>query len=77
MSVVAIGRPTTDDALIQDMVAHIKDVLAEAERGDLSGLVIVAARPDQTFRLAKLGVDRRLQTVGFLMQAVHDLLAEG
>ena len=75
-NIVALERPTTDEALQRRMVETIREVLSLAERGHLSGVVMVPIKHDHSFRVIKSGPIRKLVTVGMLAQAQHDLLAQ-
>ena len=70
----AIGKPPVDEASRQEMVKLIKQLLIDAEAGDLSGLIFIEIRPDFTFRTTKCGPLRRIHSAGFVAQALHNLL---
>lgn len=69
-----LDNPESDQALQRKMADMIREVLAWAERGEISGIIMVPMKSDQTFKVMKAGSIRRLQSVGYLAQAQHDLL---
>lgn len=73
-NIVALERPSTDEALRTGLLDLLDRSRETVLAGETSGAVIVLIRPDGFFQLEKAGSPSRLMTVGYLMQAVHDLL---
>lgn len=71
MPIAPVLKPV-DEQLRDQMVAYLKEVLAQAENGELDALVVVEMSNNQ-FRIRRRGNLRRTQVIGFLMQAVVDL----
>lgn len=71
MPIAPVLKPV-DEQLRDQMVAYLKDVLTQAEKGELDALVVVEMSNNQ-FRIRRRGNLRRTQVIGFLMQAVVDL----
>ncbi len=73
--VVALDRPGTDEALKRDLVTAVKRVLEMAENGEICSIVMVPMKPDHSFKVMYEGTLRKMQVMGILTQALHDLAA--
>ena len=71
-----IGKPTVQEELKAKLLEVATDLVRLVESGEVIGLVAIAVRPDRGFRAYQSGDINRIETVGLLETAKHDLLHE-
>lgn len=69
--IVSLHRPEPNAKLI----ASLKEMLAEAEAGTITGIVGIRLRPDNGFCFYRSGDCSDLELAGALVFAQHDLVA--
>jgi hypothetical protein len=67
---LALVRPEPN----KDLVVELRELLEQAERGEVTRCVIVKLRPDHSFAVTVTGVGSDLVAVGALAFAQHDLM---
>lgn len=71
MTNVAIFKRPVDP----DVVAYLKDMLARAESGDVTGVLVVAQEGEGvTYTIA--GIRDRMTVLGYLSHAMHKLQSD-
>lgn len=71
----SIGKATVHDEDKSSLLEALAAVTALAEKGEIAGMVLVGVRADRSFAVWQTGDLKRIETVGLLAQAQHDLLA--
>jgi hypothetical protein len=71
-----VGKPTVQQEFKERLLDVARQLVADIENEGISGMVCVAVRPDRSFAVYQSGDINRIETVGFLETAKHDLLHE-
>ena len=74
-NLTVLDKPTADETLRARMVESMQEISALCEQGEIHAFVAIVIRADGSFRVIKDGELRRINTVDYLAQAQHDLLA--
>jgi hypothetical protein len=70
----ALGKPTAQEDTKARLAEVTKALLESTENGDVIGFIGVVLRPDRTFSIYQSGDLKRLEAIGMLETAKHDLL---
>jgi hypothetical protein len=71
-----IDKPTVQQATKARLVEVASQLVMDIAEGLICGMVCVAVRPDKTFCIYQSGDLRRIETIGMLETAKHDLMHE-
>lgn len=59
-----------------ELVDELKRILAQAESGEIVGMIAVKLRPDNAFAVVRTGRCSDLELAGALSFAMHDLISQ-
>lgn len=65
---------TVQEATKKRLVEIASQLVMDISEGLICGIVVVAIRPDRTFTVYQSGDIKRIETIGMLETAKHDLL---
>ena len=65
---------TVQEATKKRLVEIASQLVMDISEGLICGIVVVAIRPDRTFAVYQSGDIKRIETIGMLETAKHDLL---
>jgi len=71
-----IGRPTVQQECKTRLIEVASQLVMDISEGLICGIVVVAIRPDRTFAVYQTGDIKRIETIGMLETAKHDLMHE-
>jgi hypothetical protein len=71
-----IGKPTVQQEFKDRLLEVAKHLVEDIESEGICGMVCIAVRPDRSFALYQSGDINRIETLGLLETAKHDLLHE-